>query len=398
VKVLFTIISFCFVLIAQRMGNRYIRLALSEHCKTLIINKTDNQEIYAKIFFGDNENFHDFISKSDSLSLQWSIKNNPDEIALHSDSVILNTAHFKLNKDNIELHFSIPKLSPNVTQFLTLKFYNNNNQQGYVMFERITNTDHITFPFYVKKNSSPFPLLEQFCNENDTLSFSTTKNDSILVEYVSQTDSLALPPMYLGMNPYILTKNYQIFKIGANTKWIPAKTGLYVFSYSGDKAKFSIVVHNSKFPTFTKARELIKALSYITTNEERATLLGASNPKEALDEFLINLTGDQNLAKNIIKSYFKRVTEANQFFTTNKEGWKTDKGMIYIIFGAPDKVYFENGHEDWSYEKNPLYNELNFYFQHQYTDQGIVYELERLKDYQKIWISITEKWRKGLIK
>jgi GWxTD domain-containing protein len=158
------------------------------------------------------------------------------------------------------------------------------------------------------------------------------------------------------------------------------------------------VVLQHKFPTFTKVKELISALRYLTTNEEHATLLAATKQKEALDEFLITLTGDKNLAKNIIKNYFKRVTEANKLFTTTKEGWKTDKGMIYIIFGQPDKVYYENGHEDWSYEKNPLYNELNFYFQHKNTPEGYIFELERLKDYQEIWIAIIEKWRRGLIK
>jgi GWxTD domain-containing protein len=186
--------------------------------------------------------------------------------------------------------------------------------------------------------------------------------------------------------------------VKSNTTWVPQQIGLYVISDLYNSSKYSIVVHNSKFPTFTKVKELISALHYITTDQERENLLTAQNQKEILDEFLINLTGDKVLAKNIVKSYFKRVFEANNLFTSSKEGWKTDKGMVYIIFGKPDKVYYENGHEDWSYEKNPLYNELNFYFQVKNTDKGYVYELERLKEYNEIWIAIIEKWRRGSIK
>jgi GWxTD domain-containing protein len=330
--------------------------------------------------------------------LAWSIKDNPEETIIFSDSIPLGAQNFKIVNDYIECKFRTPLLPADKAQFLTLKFHHPESKQTYVMYDRITNTSDYTFPFFPKKHESIFPLFDQYCHTKDTIEINSTTNDSITVQHLNTTDSLALPPMYLGQNPYESSKTIQFFKLSSNTKWVPLNSGLYTFSSTKHSSKFSIVVLQHKFPTFTKVNELISSLQYLTTNDEHATLIAATKQKEALDEFLINLTGDKNLAKNIIKNYFKRVTEANRLFTTTKEGWKTDKGMIYIIFGQPDKVYYENGHEDWSYEKNPLYNELNFYFQHKNTPEGYIFELERLKDYQEIWIAIIEKWRRGLIK
>ena len=383
---------------AQGIKNRYIRLPLSEHCKTLMIPQKNKQEVFIKISFEKGGKAQYFTKKNLSLTLTWNIKNNPDDPTTFEDSIVLNKSNFNTGEDFIECRFETPTLPANITQFLTLKFHETTSNQTFVMFDRITNTNDYTFPFYAQKSSSNFPLFDQYCQTNDTIVFKSLVLDSISVKHITPTDSLALPPMYLGLNPYLNSNTVTYFKISPTTKWVPTSPGLYVFSYPNQSSKISIVVLQHKFPTFTKVKQLINSLQYITTNDEQTTLLGATNQKEALDELLINLTGDQNLAKNIVKNYFKRVTEANKLFTTTKEGWKTDKGMIYIIFGTPDKVYFENGHEDWSYEKNPLYNELNFYFKHKLTSEGYIFELERLKDYQEIWIAIIEKWRKGLIK
>jgi GWxTD domain-containing protein len=397
-SILYLVVLFNFECFAQRFGNRYLRLPLSENCKTLLINEGGKQKVFINASFGENEGFNSFLKNSDRLELHWNIKNGPDEPVVFLDSIPLNDSNFEFNSTSFNLSFSVPKLPADITQFLTLRIINPDNNQSYVMYDRIYNVNTITYSFYPRLNNQKFPLQNQFCSINDTLKLISYPNDSILVTYFPELDSLALPPMFLGSNPYVASNNFKRFKVKSNTPWVPQQIGLYVISDLYNSSKYSIVVHNSKFPTFTKVKELISALHYITTDQERENLLTAQNQKEILDEFLINLTGDKVLAKNIVKSYFKRVFEANNLFTSSKEGWKTDKGMVYIIFGKPDKVYYENGHEDWSYEKNPLYNELNFYFQVKNTDKGYVYELERLKDYNEIWIAIIEKWRRGSIK
>lgn len=401
-KVLFSIFillitNFHFTL-AQTGEQKFIKLTHSEHCKTLLFKKENKLEVFIKVLIEPNTEFHNFLKTNSSLILNWTIRNKPDEDAVYLDSLRLNKQNFSLGKDYFECHFPSPILPENEMQILTFNISNNDKEINFKMVDRITNTSNISYSFFPHKSNTTFPLLDQYCKQNDTLQFHSSSTDSITVQHFSTTDSIALPPMFLGDNPYYKKQKTETFPIASNSKFITEKTGLYVFSTAKSNSKFSIVCHNTKFPNFTKPNELINALHYILTNEERSNLLNTPNPKEALDEFLINLTGDKNIAKDIVKNYFKRATEANKLFTNTKEGWKTDKGMVYIIFGKPDRVYYENGHEDWAYEKNSLYNELNFYFEYNNTNEGYSFDLERLKDYQEIWNSIVDKWRRGLMK
>jgi GWxTD domain-containing protein len=56
-----------------------------------------------------------------------------------------------------------------------------------------------------------------------------------------------------------------------------------------------------------------------------------------------------------LERYYDRVFYANEHFKEEKEGWKTDRGRAYILYGAPelqssyqkeDKFY-----EVWTYNK-----------------------------------------------
>lgn len=44
---------------------------------------------------------------------------------------------------------------------------------------------------------------------------------------------------------------------------------------------------------------------------------------------------DLNEARRV---FLRRVVYSNEYFGTSQEGWKTDMGMLFIIFGAPDKI------------------------------------------------------------
>jgi hypothetical protein len=56
-----------------------------------------------------------------------------------------------------------------------------------------------------------------------------------------------------------------------------------------------------------------------------------------------------------MEEYFARVDYANEKFKSRRDGWKTDMGMVFIIFGNPDYVDrhpFELGsqpYEIWDY-------------------------------------------------
>ena len=60
----------------------------------------------------------------------------------------------------------------------------------------------------------------------------------------------------------------------------------------------------------------------------------------------------------LMDEYYKRVSYANENFDGWKDGWETDRGMIYILFGPPDQVQRTNQsmsnstlYQIWTYNK-----------------------------------------------
>src|SRR5690625_5315948 len=73
-----------------------------------------------------------------------------------------------------------------------------------------------------------------------------------------------------------------------------------------------------------------------------------------------------NKAKSVISLYYERVEQANKQFTSFKEGWKTDLGMIYILFGPPWYVDRYLNTMAWSYSYDRTDPRYNYIFERPY--------------------------------
>jgi GWxTD domain-containing protein len=75
--------------------------------------------------------------------------------------------------------------------------------------------------------------------------------------------------------------------------------------------------------------------------------------KESRDEFIedfwVKRDPDKDTEENEFKEeFFRRIEYANSHFFEGPPGWKTDRGRIYIYFGAPDRT-----------DQNPMSNQPN---------------------------------------
>jgi GWxTD domain-containing protein len=129
----------------------------------------------------------------------------------------------------------------------------------------------------------------------------------------------------------------------------PIKSGLYLFQNDTTKAHGFAFRVEEDYPKYRRLENLAEPLTYITTKAEYDRLKNAKNDKKLFDKTILNITGDAERAKLFMRNYFRRVEFANRYFTSYKEGWKTDRGMIYIVFGQPDFVYKFTDREQWEY-------------------------------------------------
>lgn len=121
-------------------------------------------------------------------------------------------------------------------------------------------------------------------------------------------------------------------------------------------------VKGDHFPTLLTAKELAEPLVYLMSNDEYNELMSIQDPdsiKEYIDRFWLSNVGSLRKARTVISLYYERVESANKLFTNFKEGWKTDRGKIYILFGHPWYVDKMQNRLRWSYTFNtgdPMYN------------------------------------------
>jgi GWxTD domain-containing protein len=122
------------------------------------------------------------------------------------------------------------------------------------------------------------------------------------------------------------------------------KEGLYLAQEDTTSAAgFSFLVKRDPYPKYNKLGDLKGPLLFVTTREENDQIGAAGEDKGKFDKVILGITNDKERAKTFMRNYFKRVEIANYLFTSFKEGWKTDRGMIFIIFGAPDEVQVNGG-------------------------------------------------------
>jgi GWxTD domain-containing protein len=81
---------------------------------------------------------------------------------------------------------------------------------------------------------------------------------------------------------------------------------------------------------------------YIITPEERSAFLHLSTNEEReqfIEAFWARRNPDPDSPENTFKEeHYRRIAYANEHFASGIPGWKTDRGRIYIIWGAPDEI------------------------------------------------------------
>ncbi|QJD77387.1 GWxTD domain-containing protein [Spirosoma rhododendri] len=189
--------------------------------------------------------------------------------------------------------------------------------------------------------------------------------------------------------------------ITTNQPFSLPREGLYYFTEdtTADNG-IGLVVTDNRFPKMTRPEKLIRPVLYMSTSSEINEMTQAQDTKKALDRYWLSLmSGNEETARRTIKAYYDRVEDANRLFTTYKEGWKTDKGMIYIVLGPPDRIQRNREREVWVYNRRPNVSEINFTFtkkSNQFVEDH--YELVRFMEYQPVWYPIVEAWRTGAIR
>lgn len=104
---------------------------------------------------------------------------------------------------------------------------------------------------------------------------------------------------------------------------------------------------------------LTRDVVYIISNRERAAFLKLTTDDERqmfIEQFWERRNPTPSAPENAFKrEHYRRITFANQHYSLpGIDGWRTDRGHVYIIYGPPDEIAsgpkgVPNTEEKWAY-------------------------------------------------
>jgi len=284
--------------------------------------------------------------------------------------------------------------------------------QAFVPFNTLSYNNKYNFKAqgHFEKNELFNPVLK--VNEYVNLVYSRVPVDSLFISFYKPFGEVPDPPSMLLPEKIL---DYEPEKVVAipysdTMPMMFPREGIYLCSVGRNiKEGFTFLNMGASYPAMTTPEVMIEPLAYLASQDEVASLRSAIKPKAALDDFWIKCGGNVNKARELIRIYYTRVLYSNYYFTSYKEGWRNERGMIYIIYGPPDKVYKTSEGENWGYRKPVIksswggrYRVSNEYLffnfkkrENPFSDND--YYLSRSETLVTYWAQATSSWRNGIV-
>lgn len=301
-------------------------------------------------------------------------------------------SHFDIScRDSFDyvLQLTLTDLNRNqaVVHYLTLDRTGNQPSANFVLFDADKNTP------IIRNYSDTAMRVKLFYRGNGS--------GKLYLRYFMNDFPLSSPPFSSEeLKPFsYISDQATLVSLDEPMELLLDKPGIYHFQFDTlEKEGFSFFRFEKDFPLITSAESLIETIRYLTTREEYDKIRSSTDQKKAVDDYWLSMAGNRERARLLIKSYYSRVQWANRLFSSYQEGWKTDRGIIYIIFGPPSSVYRSQQTETWSYSQNTFYGNLNFQFdriRNPFTSND--YVLRRNQYFEMPWYRAVDSWRDGRV-
>ena len=323
------------------------------------------------------------------------------EVLVDSSSVdFTDTLFYKSDLKIIDsLIVDIP---PAANFIMQVKMFDLNSQAQSTNLLEINKSDAHNFQYYkVYDENQVLQFLPKLPKSGEyTLQYSEDISKEAYIRIYSGEQSVAAPPFAEELQPINEIKADTVFQINFENgvATLPVElTGLYNLNHNNNEVVggTSMYYYHEGFPYLVEEAQKLPPLRYLTTGEEFETLKVHPDAADAVDIFWTAMAGTQLRGEKAIDSYYNNVQKSNKFFTTWKQGWKTDRGMIYSVFGQPDRIYKDDYSEKWTYRDSWHMPVTEFYFEKTEAPLGkTCYELIRKPGYKNPWFQVVDKIRR----
>ena len=331
--------------------------------------------------------------------------NNPDQedVLIDSASVV-----YKLKKSDEQRSAFLASLSIPVQQgkryLLRMETFDRIRGSMGLKYLYVDKTNPLSAQnFQVISKFSGYPKFMRFFlpGEQFNVHYRNTAVDSVYVKYFRLESELPRPPISAKSD---YTMNYTpdttyVFPMEDTVYYNLRRKGMYLIQVDKDQEEgLTLSNFGGSFPEVKTPIELMEPLFYISTLAEYRNLRLEPNHKLAVDNFWLRRENNEAKSRELIRIYYNRVVYSNLYFTSNKEGWKTDQGMIFILFGPPSRIQMTGSGESWYYYAKRKSSVVEFRFDRNhdaFSDQNMIWR--KTSESQLYWNEAVRSWRNGKV-
>ena len=257
-------------------------------------------------------------------------------------------------------------------------------------------------PFLIFEAQRNVPYFSRFINLDQSVRLVNVfgNNGKYQIQGVLNNQSVAIPT-------FDDSKIKTPAKIEIDTLYSPVENeiikfstpGYYVINNATEPSNgLGVLVTDPLYPYFGQFEKMIEPLIFICTNDEFRTMKTASDSRMGFEDFITSrISNGGRVAQDFVKYYYGRVRKSAHLFTSNKDGWKTDRGMVYQIYGNPLQVFRNEEQELWVFAA-PNGGRIRFNFEIISEENNLLkYSLIRESKYKESWMDAVTSWRSGKV-
>ena len=322
---------------------------------------------------------------------------------IDSGSILITDQYFKNKKARIDTNF-IFNFSKSEEGFLDLRISDINRSREFRKTLSIDKFSESSRQFYMITDTSNQILFDDFFFEGQSILIkSHFNNDKLYATKNKTVFPLSPPPFTKSAQPSFPDNISFTEELNFNSKNIifydlPNEGFVFFQLDTLNDLGFTLFNFHNDYPLLKSAEQLIPPLRYLTTKDEFDLLVSSINPKVAVDKYWLSNATSKERARTLIRVFYSRVEFANKLFSCHLEGWKTDRGMISIIFGTPSYTSLVRNSEVWIYGDENNIHSLKFVFDQKLNPfSSNDYVLSRNYSYKNPWYRAVESWRNGKV-
>lgn len=235
-------------------------------------------------------------------------------------------------------------------------------------------------------------LYSPLVNQNDSVVIHYLHSEKLHVTLFREEESVPRPP-YVNMridDPGLVKDSTFTLHLADGKTAVNdfSRQGIY-FLQPDTTVNMGLTLYHfgEDYPYIHHHEDMVPPLQYISTRSEYRRMHSAGSAREAVDAFWLNLADNPQRARVLIRDFYSRVETANRLFYTHAPGWKTDRGMAYIVLGVPQVVYRSDQTETWVYGESARYSAIKLDFHktdNPYSDND--YRLDRSPAHKDEWL------------